>query len=111
MDGGGVCVARVDKFHKLAIRKIDRNQKLEFICVKGYEAYASGEGSGTAIKIDDGRRKVGIGSAYDKSNLLVGTPEVILERIRVGQLASSFSEINACSKRQRVMWQRLNVDG
>jgi alkanesulfonate monooxygenase SsuD/methylene tetrahydromethanopterin reductase-like flavin-dependent oxidoreductase (luciferase family) len=61
--------------------------------VKGYEAYASGQGSGTAIKTDDGRRKIGTGSAYDKSNLLVGTPETILERIRVGQAACSFSEI------------------
>ena len=41
----------------------------------------------------DGRRKIGTGSAYDKSNLLVGTPEVILERIKSGQLACSYSEL------------------
>lgn len=64
-----------------------------FTGVKGYEAYASGQGSGTAIKTEDGRRKIGTGSAYDKSNLLVGTPETILERIRVGQAACSYSEV------------------
>ncbi len=61
--------------------------------VKGYEAYAAGQGSGTAIKGEDGRRKVGTGSAYDRSNLLVGTPQLILERIKLGQAACSYSEI------------------
>jgi alkanesulfonate monooxygenase SsuD/methylene tetrahydromethanopterin reductase-like flavin-dependent oxidoreductase (luciferase family) len=64
-----------------------------FTGVKGYEAYAAGDGSATAIKTDDGRRKIGTGSAYDKSNLLVGTPKVILERIMSGQLACSYSEL------------------
>ena len=49
--------------------------------------------SATAIKADDGRRKIGTGSAYDKSNLLVGTPDVIFERITSGQMACSYSEL------------------
>lgn len=61
--------------------------------VKGYEAYASGEASATAIVTNDGRRKIGSGAAYDISNLLVGTPEVIMERIERGQKACSFSEL------------------
>lgn len=64
-----------------------------FAGVKGYEAYASGEGNATAVTTDDGRRKIGTGSAYDLSNLLVGTPQTIFERIQAGQQACSFSEI------------------
>ncbi len=64
-----------------------------FTGVKGYEAYDAGQGNATAIKTDDGRRKIGTGSAYDKSNLLVGTPELILERIKTGQLACSYSAL------------------
>lgn len=65
----------------------------QFTGVKGYEAYAAGEGRATAVTSDDGRRKVGTGNAYDTSNLLVGTPEQIIERIIAGQKACSFSEI------------------
>jgi alkanesulfonate monooxygenase SsuD/methylene tetrahydromethanopterin reductase-like flavin-dependent oxidoreductase (luciferase family) len=61
--------------------------------VKGYEAYAAGEGSATAVTAGDGRRKIGTGNAYDMSNLLIGTPDEILRRIEVGQRACSFSEI------------------
>jgi alkanesulfonate monooxygenase SsuD/methylene tetrahydromethanopterin reductase-like flavin-dependent oxidoreductase (luciferase family) len=65
--------------------------------VKGYEAYASGEGSATAVTTGDGRRKIGTGNAYDMSNLLIGTPDEILRRIEVGQQACSFSEITVHS--------------
>ena len=66
--------------------------------VKGDEAYAAGEATATAIAseavVDEtGRRKIGTGQAYDLSNLLVGTPEMILERIARGQQACSFSEL------------------
>jgi alkanesulfonate monooxygenase SsuD/methylene tetrahydromethanopterin reductase-like flavin-dependent oxidoreductase (luciferase family) len=61
--------------------------------VKGYEAYAAGEGSATAIIGPDGQRKAGTGSAYDRSNLLIGTPELLFERIRQGQIDCSYSEL------------------
>jgi len=64
-----------------------------FAGVKGYEAYAAGEGTATAIITDDGRRKIGTGSAYDLSNLLVGTPDMIMKRIEDGQIACSYSEL------------------
>ena len=64
-----------------------------FTGVKGYEAYASGEGGATAITTGDGRRKIGTGSTYDLSNLLIGTPDTILRRITEGQRACSFSEV------------------
>lgn len=73
-------------------------QKGAFTGVKGYEAYAAGEAAATAIAgeavLDEsGRRKIGTGQAYDLSNLLVGTPEMIMERITRGQKACSFSEL------------------
>ena len=61
--------------------------------VKGYEAYDSGEGSATAISTDDGTYRAGEGDTYDVSNLLVGTPDVIYERIARGQEACGFSEV------------------
>lgn len=68
----------------------DRSQ---FEGVKGYEDYASGEGTATAVMTEDGKRKIGTGKTYDQSNLLIGTPETIIERIREGQELCSFSEI------------------
>jgi alkanesulfonate monooxygenase SsuD/methylene tetrahydromethanopterin reductase-like flavin-dependent oxidoreductase (luciferase family) len=64
-----------------------------FTGVKGYEAYAAGQGSATTIQAEDGRRKVGQGPTYDISNLLVGTPDVIFERIRKGQELCGYSEV------------------
>jgi len=64
-----------------------------FAGVKGYEAYAAGDAAATAITTDDGRRKVGSGAAYDLSNLLIGTPDMIMDRIEYGQEACSFSEL------------------
>ena len=59
-----------------------------FAGVKGYEAYASGEGRATAVTTDDGRRKVGTGNTYDASNLLIGTPDVIFEKSRRAKRAA-----------------------
>ena len=73
----------------------DRSQ---FEGVKGYEDYASGEGTATAAMTDDGKRKIGTGNAYDQSNLLIGTPETIIERIREGQELCSFSEITLAAR-------------
>lgn len=63
-----------------------------FAGVKGYEAYAAREGYATApdASAATGEKKA---AGYDKSNLLVGTPEQIIERIAAAQKACSFSEI------------------
>ncbi len=61
--------------------------------VKGYEAYAAGEGTATQVTTETGRRKIGTGNAYDSSNLLLGTPDEIIRRIEKFQQACSFSEI------------------
>lgn len=69
----------------------------QFEGVKGYEGYASGEGTATAV-IQDGKRKIGTGKTYDESNLLIGTPDVIIKRIREGQRLCSFEEITLATR-------------
>ena len=62
--------------------------------VKGYEAYAAGQAAATAVATNGGgTANVGTDSTYDASNLLIGTPEQILEKIRIGQKLCSYSEI------------------
>jgi alkanesulfonate monooxygenase SsuD/methylene tetrahydromethanopterin reductase-like flavin-dependent oxidoreductase (luciferase family) len=73
----------------------DRSQ---FEGVKGYEDYASGEGTATAVTDEEGRRKTGTGNVYDQSNLLIGTPETIIERISTGQKLCSFEEITLATR-------------
>ncbi len=66
--------------------------------VKGYEAYASREATATAVlaeavqgdKPEFGTKKL---PGYHASNLLIGTPEVIFEKLKAAQEACSFSEV------------------
>jgi alkanesulfonate monooxygenase SsuD/methylene tetrahydromethanopterin reductase-like flavin-dependent oxidoreductase (luciferase family) len=58
--------------------------------VKGYESYAKRESYATAVSNPPEKRK---SPGYDESNLLIGTPEVIIERIEASQKACSFSEV------------------
>lgn len=73
----------------------DRSQ---FEGVEGYEDYASGEGTATAVMDEKGRRKTGTGNVYDQSNLLIGTPETIIARIIAGQQLCSFEEISLATR-------------
>jgi len=66
--------------------------------VEGYEDYASGEGTATAVLDEKGRRKTGTGNVYDQSNLLIGTPETIIARIEEGQKLCSFEEISLAAR-------------
>lgn len=63
-----------------------------FAGIKGYEAYASRQAYATApdATAASGEKK---SPGYDKSNLLIGTPDQIIERIMAAQKACSFSEI------------------
>jgi alkanesulfonate monooxygenase SsuD/methylene tetrahydromethanopterin reductase-like flavin-dependent oxidoreductase (luciferase family) len=58
--------------------------------VKGYESYAKRESYATAVTNAPEKRK---SPGYDESNLLIGPPEVIIERIKASQKACAFSEI------------------
>ena len=68
-----------------------------FVGVKGYESYASREGSATAVlaaaaqgTLSDNKPKL---PGYHPSNLVIGTPEECFKRIKAAQEACSFSEI------------------
>lgn len=70
-----------------------------FVGVKGYEAYAAREASATALIADavtgdapgkDPKPKL---PGYHASNLMIGTPELIIAKIKAAQIACSFSEI------------------
>lgn len=67
------------------------NDPESFRGVKGYEAYASGEGAATAVTAEGAGRPAD--TRYDESNLLIGTPETIIERIAASQEACSFAQI------------------
>ncbi|WP_230293105.1 LLM class flavin-dependent oxidoreductase [Croceicoccus sp. Ery5] len=66
-----------------------------FAGVKGYESYAKREGYATAPDAQklSAQKDTKKSPGYDKSNLLIGTPDQIIERIEAAQKACSFSEI------------------
>ncbi|PEQ13909.1 luciferase [Novosphingobium sp. PC22D] len=68
------------------------NDPANFAGVKGYESYAARTGTATAPDANSAQGKPAP-KGYDQSNLMIGTPEVIIERIRESQQACSFSEI------------------
>jgi alkanesulfonate monooxygenase SsuD/methylene tetrahydromethanopterin reductase-like flavin-dependent oxidoreductase (luciferase family) len=60
-----------------------------FAGVKGYEAYAAGLAAATGPLARDQH----LVDAYDRTNLLIGTPEEIIQRIEQGQKECSFEQI------------------
>lgn len=66
-----------------------------FVGVKGYEAYAAREATATAVLASSvtGDQKKGGPPGYHASNLLIGTPEVVFEKLKAAQVACSFSEV------------------
>lgn len=89
--------AKADEYLAMANRDVQLayglNDPENFRGVKGYESYAARAGIATA----PGEAPKGGGAAapkgYDQSNLMIGTPETIIERIIESQRACSFSEI------------------
>ena len=66
--------------------------------VKGYEAYASREATATAVlaeAVQDTKPEFGTKKlpGYHASNLLIGTPDTIFEKLKAAQEACSFSEV------------------
>jgi alkanesulfonate monooxygenase SsuD/methylene tetrahydromethanopterin reductase-like flavin-dependent oxidoreductase (luciferase family) len=68
--------------------------------VKGYEAYAAREAAATAVLASEVQRAGADGAkgkpktaGYHASNLLIGTPEEIFNRITAAQEACSFQEL------------------
>ncbi|GAS86499.1 LLM class flavin-dependent oxidoreductase [Mycolicibacterium brisbanense] len=62
--------------------------------VKGYEAYAAREASATALLASEvGNQKKGGPPGYHASNLLIGTPQTVFEKLKAAQEACSFCEV------------------
>ena len=68
------------------------NDAANFAGVTGYEDYAAGAGSATAVT-ENAAPVEAKPNTYDESNLLIGTPDTILKRLAAGQKACSFAQI------------------
>jgi alkanesulfonate monooxygenase SsuD/methylene tetrahydromethanopterin reductase-like flavin-dependent oxidoreductase (luciferase family) len=71
--------------------------------VKGYEAYADRAGKATAVLAEANSKDAGDPSkkktpGYHASNLMIGTPEEVVKRIKAAQVACSFQEITIVSQ-------------
>lgn len=90
--------AKADEYLAAANRDVQLayglNDPTNFAGVKGYESYAARAGGATA---PDAAAAAGDSKpapkGYDQSNLMIGTPEMVIERIIESQKACSFSEI------------------
>lgn len=69
------------------------NDPSNFAGVKGYESYAGRGAGATAPDAAAASQNKPAPHGYDQSNLMIGTPEDIIERIVENQRACSFSEI------------------
>jgi alkanesulfonate monooxygenase SsuD/methylene tetrahydromethanopterin reductase-like flavin-dependent oxidoreductase (luciferase family) len=68
--------------------------------VKGYEAYAAREASATALlaeAVTGGPASPSKTPGYHASNLMIGTPEIVFDKIKAAQEACSFCEITIVS--------------
>lgn len=87
--------AKADEYLAAANRDValayGLNDPSNFAGVKGYESYAARTGGATAP--DAAQANKAAPKGYDQSNLMIGTPDQIIERIRESQEACSFSEI------------------
>ncbi|MCJ2181050.1 LLM class flavin-dependent oxidoreductase [Novosphingobium album (ex Hu et al. 2023)] len=69
------------------------NDPSNFAGVKGYESYAARASGATAPDARAAAEGKPAPKGYDQSNLMIGTPDIIIERIIENQKACSFSEI------------------
>jgi alkanesulfonate monooxygenase SsuD/methylene tetrahydromethanopterin reductase-like flavin-dependent oxidoreductase (luciferase family) len=89
--------AKADEYLATANRDVALAYGLDdptnFAGVKGYESYAARGGGATAPDAAVGNASKPAPKGYDQSNLMIGTPDMIIERIIASQKACSFSEI------------------
>lgn len=91
--------AKADEYLAAANRDValayGLNDPGNFAGVKGYESYAARAGGATAPTAPaSGSAATPAPKSYDQSNLMIGTPDMIIERIIESQKACSFSEIS-----------------
>lgn len=89
--------ARADAYLAAANRDVVLAYGLDdpanFAGVKGYESYAARASGATAPSAAAARENKPAPRGYDQSNLMIGTPDMIIERIIESQKACSFSEM------------------
>ena len=89
--------AKADEYLAAANRDValayGLNDPSNFQGVKGYESYAQRSSNATAPGAAAKQDSKPAPKGYDQSNLMIGTPEMIIERIIENQKACSFSEI------------------
>lgn len=89
--------AKADEYLATANRDValayGLNDPSNFKGVKGYESYAARAGGATAPDAKTAAQNKPAPKGYDQSNLMIGTPDMIIERIIENQKACSFSEI------------------
>lgn len=91
--------AKADEYLAAANRDValayGLNDPDNFAGVKGYESYAARAGGATAPNAAAASSAAKPApKSYDQSNLMIGTPDMIIERIIESQKACSFSEIS-----------------
>jgi alkanesulfonate monooxygenase SsuD/methylene tetrahydromethanopterin reductase-like flavin-dependent oxidoreductase (luciferase family) len=76
-----------------------------FVGVKGYESYAARKAYATAVDASAvGEAKGPTSPGYDQSNLMIGTPDEIINRISAAQQACSFSEVTIVPQFGTMPW-------
>lgn len=89
--------AKADEYLATANRDVALAYGLDnpanFAGVKGYESYAARSSGATAPDAASASQGKPAPRGYDQSNLMIGTPDQIIERIIENQKACSFSEI------------------
>jgi len=91
--------AKADEYLAAANRDVQMayglNDPSNFDGVKGYESYAARAAAATAPDAAAAQSEAKPApKGYDQSNLMIGTPDMIIERIIESQKACSFSEIS-----------------
>jgi len=91
--------AKADEYLAAANRDValayGLNDPSNFAGVKGYESYANRSSGATAPDAEAASKEAKFApKSYDQSNLMIGTPDMIIERIIESQKACSFSEIS-----------------
>ncbi|MEO6718466.1 MAG: LLM class flavin-dependent oxidoreductase [Novosphingobium sp.] len=91
--------AKADEYLAAANRDValayGLNDPSNFAGVKGYESYVGRSSGATAPDAAAASQETKFApKSYDQSNLMIGTPDMIIERIIESQKACSFSEIS-----------------
>ena len=89
-------LGHVDHANLAIFHHYDFGNRAAFAGIKGYEAYAAGQANTTASDappVATAKPEAEVDKVYNLDNMLIGTPDEIIERIIIQQRASSYGEI------------------